>query len=180
MRTLRLLALGACLVAFAAPAGAATRARLAGPTAGPVSSRAAGPVDLCDGSTAAHVGRLRVTRSHPLNPERFDLPALAASERVPALRALAAVLCALPRVGQGVFSCPIDLGVTYTLQFFLAPGPSRDALAVRPVSYDATGCQFVTGAGTPRRASAAFTAALGAALGLRHATDATFAGALVG
>ncbi|MGC8498772.1 MAG: hypothetical protein ACP5OV_04650 [Acidimicrobiales bacterium] len=178
-RPARLAAVGACLVAFAVPAGAATRAGPAGPTASPVAGRVAGPVDLCDGSTAAHVGRLRVTRSRPLNPERFNLPALAASARVPALRALAAVLCALPRVGRGVFSCPIDLGVTYTLQFSLAPDPSRGVPAVRPVSYDATGCQFVTGAGTPRRASPAFTDALGVALGLPHASPATFAGTLL-
>ncbi len=179
-RCARLLALGACLVALAVPAGATTRAGSTGPAAGPVGGRGAGPVDLCDGSTAAHVERLRVTRSRPLNPERFDLAALTTSERVPALRALAAVLCALARVGRGVFSCPIDLGVTYSLHFALAPDPSGGVRAVRPVSYDATGCQFVTGAGSPRRASPAFVNALGVALGLSHAVPATFAGTLIG
>ncbi len=176
---MRLAALGACLMVAAAPAGAAICAGSATSVGGHRSARAVGSVDLCDGPLAARVERLRVTRSRPLNPERFAFPALAWSARVPEVRTLAAALCALPPVPRGVFNCPIDLGVTYTLQFSLAPDPSRGALTVRPVSYDATGCQFVTGAGTARRASPDFTDALGVALGLGHASSATFAGTLV-
>lgn len=123
------------------------------------------------------VVRLRVIRTDafPQNGFTFSFPATVTVRSRAAVREVARDLCALPTVPPGeVFHCPADFGIVYHLHFTLETGRSA-----RPVTVDATGCQFVRGAGPgTRRVSTArsFWATLGRAMGLAHPTNATFRG----
>ncbi len=143
-------------------------------------ARMARSASLC--SVATRVTGLALTRSQPLNPERFSFARRVTSSDAMAVRALARALCALPVMPSGVFHCPADWGVTYRLAFSQGAGVTTGASPeVRPVTVDATGCTQVTGLGATRRTlgRASFFRAFGAAIGLAHATAATFRGTLV-
>lgn len=78
---------------------------------------------------------------------------------------------------NGVISCPADVGMHYTLKFVV--GEAVSAHYSRLVVVDPSGCHTVTGLGAVRSATNQLWPVLGAALGLRHATGATFGGKLV-
>lgn len=154
-------------------------AALAPPVSAGQSARSAPPVSLC--SVANQVTGLTVTRSRPLNAERFTFPRRVTASDAMAVRALARDLCALPVMPTGVFYCPADWGVNYRLDFSLGADVTTGASrAVRPVVVHSTGCTQVTGLGATRRTlgSAPFYRAFGAAIGLAHATGVTFRGIL--
>jgi hypothetical protein len=58
-----------------------------------------------------------------------------------ATRRLASIICRLPRMPQGMVSCPADVGGGYVL-VFSAPGKRYQAVTLR-----ASGCETVTGTG---------------------------------
>jgi hypothetical protein len=58
-----------------------------------------------------------------------------------AARRLAGIICRLPKMPQGVISCPADVGGGYVL-VFSAPGERYQAVTLR-----ASGCETVTGTG---------------------------------
>lgn len=130
-----------------------------------------GTVDLCQ--VATKVTWLSVTRSKPLNVERFSFPARVTVTKSADVRAAARALCALPTMPAGVM-CPLDLGVDYTLRF------SAATEAVEPVTLDVSGCESVKGLGASRwvARSPNFWREFGSALGLHAATRATFVGIL--
>lgn len=168
------------LVAAPGPLGAVALARGRAP-AGLARSRPAEALLCARGAgsrpVADEVDALVVRRGRPLNPERFTIPALLRGRDAAPVRALARVLCALP-APRGVMACPMDYGVDYTLAFtYVAEGVSRPAA---PVTLDVTGCELVRGLGETRWAGARadLFALLGRAVGLAHATRATFAGSL--
>lgn len=171
-----LLLLVACLAIGASPAGAVVRSGPVPQSHGGLHPKVAISVSLCEGTTAQHVTGLGVRRSRPLNPEHFVFPAFMESSRVSRIRALAKVVCSLPKVPNGVYNCPADWSPSYTLHFSLPEVPAGEL--IRAIHYDPTGCGLVTGAGSSRRGTEAFVSALGAALGLNHANTATFAGTL--
>lgn len=167
-------------VASAGPLGAASLARGSGPDRA-VRNRPAEALLCARGAgsrpVADEVDALVVRRGRPLNPERFSIPALLRGREVAPVRALARALCALP-APRGVMACPMDYGVDYTLDFsYLLGGASRP---VAPVTVDVTGCELVRGLGATRWAGARadLFSLLGRAVGLDHATRATFAGSL--
>lgn len=135
-----------------------------------------GAKGLCE--IAYDVNRLTVTRSKPLNPETFTFPATVVVSSASQVQAAARALCALPVMPKGVFSCPMDLGVVYTLRFAVSDGSS--ATQADPVTLDASGCETVRGLGATRWAATApgFWRLLGDAMGLRSASRETFAGSL--
>ncbi len=178
------MGLGATLLALAAmaPAGAVGR----GP--GPLPQLTQRPhifarYALCADAFSDRVATVMVTRSKPLNPEHFSFPARTRGTKPALVRALARALCSLPKMPAGVQACPDDWGLTYNLQFSL-PKPTGPVIVggdlISPVSVGTTGCEVVKGVGGTRWAmsSSRLYPALGAAIGLRRATAATFAGQL--
>ena len=123
----------------------------------------------------ATIDKLVVRRhnSFPENHLRFSFPAVLTRGAVSGRQA-ARALCALPPMPSGVFHCPADLGVAYDLAFS-APGAKLATVILEPA-----GCETVSGLGSLRSAarSPGFWRTLGAALGLRSANQATFAGSL--
>lgn len=154
---------------------AVAAAAVATPLSGsaPASASGGSAAGLC--SVAGQVTGLVVTRGHPLNPERFGFPRVSTSTDAAEVRAVARELCALPAMPRGIF-CPADWSPTYTLAFSIAGGA-----AVRPVVLSVTGCSTVAGLGSARWVDGhtGLWTALGAAIGLSHATASTFAGTLV-
>jgi hypothetical protein len=145
-------------------------------TSPPPSTARSGPApELCN--VTSRVGTLTVTRTDgfPRNGFTFSFPSMITVHSAVAARKVARALCALPTVPQGaVFHCPADFGIVYHLAFKLETGGS-----VQPVTVDATGCQFVKGAGQGKRRAAtahSFWATLGRAMGLAHPTNTTFRG----
>jgi hypothetical protein len=172
---------------------AAPRPQRVAATAANATSPVVGWASLCE-----HIGEvstLTVTRSDfPQNNVRFSIPArLAATDRAQA-QAVAATVCSLKTIPAGaVYYCPADFGVAYQLQFTFLHGVSH------AVDVDPRGCSWAAlprGNGTLSRwvsaavpaahgplsrwTSAAFWSALSSAVGLAHATSATFAGTLPG
>lgn len=149
-----------------------------GPTSGP---HVVGRYTLCQSSFPTRVVAVTVTRAKPYNAEHFSFPARTRGTNAAQVRALAIALCALPAMPAGVQACPADWGANYELEFSL-PKPKSTVVVrevnISPVSLGATGCLVVRGVGTTRWAmgSVKIFPALGAAIGLRHATQATFAG----
>ena len=135
--------------------------------AGVTTSRAAPP------TTPACVANLdqqplRLQRVHG-DGRVFSFPRTVVIERSARLVALARALCALPPMPAGARSCPVDFLLRYTLT------------AAQPrarISIDPSGCQTVSGLGAARWAATrpGFWTALGDAIGLAHATVATFRG----
>ena len=170
------------LTLVAAPALAVVRGASPsdGPTSGPY---VFGRYTLCQSSFPTRVVSVTVTRAKPYNAEHFSFPARTRGTNAAQVRALAIALCSLPAMPAGVQACPADWGANYELQFSL-PRPKSTVVVggayISPVSLGATGCLVVKGLGKTRWAmgSAKIFPALGAAIGLRHATQATFAGTL--
>ena len=179
------MGLGATLLALSVslPAGAVGRGQvpLLGLSGGP---RIVARFALCHDTFSDRVANVTVTRSKPLNPEHFTFPARIRGAKPTLVRTLAHTLCALAKMPAGVQACPADWGVTYSLRFTL-PKPTSSVIVggdlIGPVSLQATGCLVVKGLGETRWAmsSSKVFSALGAAIGLRKATQATFAGELV-
>jgi hypothetical protein len=169
-------ALALVALTAAAPAGAVRGETLSAP--GLAASTSLAPsislrVGLCREET--RVNELRVVRTHLLNGERFRLPAVVTSTRVAKVRALARVLCALPPFPAGLY-CPEAMGPLYSLHFAVVVPGALGAVRTETVTLNPTGCAAVTGLGHGRVATTALFSALGAALGLAHATRSTFAG----
>ena len=174
--------LTALLTLMAAPANAVSRS--AGTSNEPTSgSHIVGRYALCQASMSKRVVAVTVSRAKPYNREHFSFPAQSRGTNAAQVRALAHALCSLPVMPAGVQACPADWGANYRLQFSL-PKPKGTVVVggafISPVSLGATGCLVVKGLGTTRwmMGSSKVFSALGTAIGLRHATQATFAGTL--
>lgn len=111
--------------------------------------------------------------SIPQNHPHFSFPAVVRIEDVAAAKHVARVLCSLPKFPPGVYSCPVDLGISYNVAF--STGSSTATVSVNP-----WGCEEATGAISNRSTTAAMWHTLGAAMGLRHASRLTFAGKIKG
>ena len=174
--------LTALLTFVAAPAYAISRSAGTSdePTSGP---HIVGRYGLCQASLSGRVVAVTVTRAKPDNREHFSFPARSRGTNAAQVRALAHALCSLPVMPAGVQACPADWGANYELHFSL-PKPTSPLVVggdyIGPVLLGSTGCEVVKGLGTTRWAmgSNRVFSALGAAIGLRHATQATFAGTL--
>lgn len=162
----------------------------AGSSAGPAaqvsasgSASASGPARTSAGLPApalcvraSSVTRLIVLRSRLLNRIQvmhFPFPPQVVVTNAAHARAVAAALCALPKMPGGIVNCPNEiLGTTYRLTFTVAGKP------LPVVTVQATGCQAVTGLGPPRRVAAksAFWRVLGNAIGLYGAGPPVFSG----
>ena len=158
----------------------------AGSSAGPTvqvsaSGSASGPAKtgtsqaaLC--ARASSVTRLVVLRSRLINRIQvmhFPFPPQVIVTNATHARAVAAALCALPKMPGGVVNCPNEiLGTTYRLTFTAAGRP------LPVVTVQATGCQAVTGLGPVRRVATkpAFWRVLGNAIGLYGAGPPVFSG----
>jgi hypothetical protein len=172
-----LVAITAAIATATANVGAGTgqrRGASTGATTTGVTTPSGPSTQLCN--VAGGVEGLTVIRTDafPQNGFTFAFPARV-TVRPAAARHVAEILCALQPVPQGaVFYCPADFGIVYHLVFTFETGA-----AVRPVTVDATGCQFVNGAGPGERTlftTGSFWAVLGRAMGLVHPTEATFRG----
>jgi hypothetical protein len=92
---------------------------------------------------------------------------------VTAVRQVERALCQLPVRPPGTYHCPPDFGMSYSLSFWAGD------LALPVVTVDPTGCQLVGGMPGPARWTAlspGFWRVLGSAVGLRHASIASFSG----
>ena len=131
---------------------------------------------VCVCSLITNVDQLTVTRNRPLNHETFTFSASVKSTNASHIRALAKSLCALPVMPRPLRACTIDLGVRYSLNF--AATTVKGPEPIRPIIVSVTGCQVVNGLSPTRWVSPNphFWTVLGTAIGLPHATQATFAG----
>lgn len=174
--------LTALLTLMAAPAYAVSRSAGTSDERTP-GSHIVGRYGLCQESHLGRVVAVTVTRAKPDNREHFSFPARSRGTNAAQVRALAHALCSLPVMPAGVQACPADWGANYELHFSL-PKPTSPLVVggdyIGPALLGSTGCEVVKGLGTIRWAmgSNRVFSALGAAIGLRHATQATFAGTL--
>lgn len=129
--------------------------------------------ELC--AHMSEIVNLSVTRIElfPQNHLTFSFPAMVDVRKSASAKTVADVLCQLPPMPSGAVNCPADLGVSYKLTFRLRKG-AGDTVVVEPA-----GCQTVRGLGPQRwlRGSGILWTDLGLAMGLAHASDATFRGA---
>ena len=134
---------------------------------GVTTSRAAPPTTP---ACVANLDRqpLRLQRVHG-DGRVFSFPRTVVIERSARLVALARALCALPPLPADARACPVDFLLHYAL---------KTAEQRVPIRIDPSGCQTVRGLGTTRWAATRprFWTALGDAIGLAHATIATFRG----
>ena len=142
----------------ASPAAGASGASTSAPTT------TAGQIPLC--TSISQITRLTIIRTRSMNRIQelhFPFPPRVIVTNVAAARSVAAAVCALPRMPNGIMSCPVELlGTSYQLTFTAA------GRALPFVTAEATGCEQVTGAGPVRQAasSAGFWRALGRAMDL--------------
>jgi hypothetical protein len=142
--------------------------------AGAPARTAAGQAALC--ASTSTVTRLVVLRSRLINRIQvmhFPFPPQVIVTNAAHARAVAAALCALPKMPGGLINCPIQiLGTTYRLTFTVAGKP------LPVVTVQATGCQTVTGMGPVRRVATTpgFWRVLGNAIGLFGAGPPVFSG----
>lgn len=139
-----MITLAACGSAVAGSGSQSSPAAAGGTASQPIGGKASAGVALC-----ANTGKLdRVvvqrivgvpTRMRTAMPGGFTI------RDAHAVRAMAATLCALPRMPRGVMSCPAILGGSYRLWF------ASGKRAFRPVTVETTGCRMVTGLGPVRR-----------------------------
>jgi hypothetical protein len=136
--------------------GAATGS---GDQAGVKADSASQHVPLC--AAPSHLDRVIVIRTVGFGKKPGEGPPLAGVTvtDAPAVRAVAAALCALPAAPHGVVHCPMDTGGGY--RFLFSAGKKRYPL----VAVEVTGCRTVTGVGTPRTAGSAFFKSLSTILG---------------
>jgi len=157
-----------------AGAWAFTATSSAGGTARPPgsASRSVSAPALC--GSVAGLDRLVVSRTDafPMDHFHFAFPEIVTVTDVAAVREVARVLCALPKMPRTGLHCPADWGITYQLAF------SARGRTFPVVHADATGCQKVTGLGGARwtARSSQFWKTLGRAVGLAHPGQAVFAG----
>jgi hypothetical protein len=104
---------------------------------------------------------------------KFRIPAHVTVTNRTRIRALATALERLRRFPKGVLPCPIDFSLRYVLRFEFVVTQSQ-VMTVARVIADPYGCEKVTGLDYPRWASANFWRVLGEAVGVQHATVATF------
>jgi hypothetical protein len=119
----------------------------------------AGSRAVCD--HIPELTQLAVARENGLPQDHitFTFPARVFVTSAASARAVATVLCDLPR--DTIVNCPADFGVSYWLYF----SPARLHLA--PVEADPAGCEDISGLGVPSRwALPQFWQALGAAMHL--------------
>jgi hypothetical protein len=114
----------------------------------------------------------------PINPERFGFPATVRVTSASSAQAVARAVCSLPTAPSGVFSCPNEYGPTYHLTFF-----DKDSVVSVDLA-EPTGCASVvegsnTALAKDLTTTGQFWKALGTAIGVRGATQVTFAGGLV-
>jgi hypothetical protein len=124
-------------------------------------------------ANATHVDRLTIDRLNPLHQNlHFVAPAQITITDARRAQTVARALCALPRVGHGVYSCPADWGIRYRLRF------AARHHWFQPITIAASGCRTVTGLGPVRLISGVFGfwGVLGKAAGLGHASLTTFTG----
>jgi hypothetical protein len=153
------MALAAC-GSIAAPVFSAT-ANAAGPAApgksrpaasgkaGPAAPGKAVPADLALCANPASASRVVISRSSPvrqIQPEGV-LPGQAVVTAAVHVRALANALCALPRMGTGVFHCPVLFEGRYVLRF------TAGERHLPAVTIQESGCEIVGGLGPARSAS---------------------------
>ncbi len=142
----------------ASPAARASGASTATPPA------TAGQIPLC--ASISQITRLTIIRTRSMNriqELRFPFPPRVIVTNVAAARSVAAAVCALPTMANGIMSCPADLlGTSYQLTFTAA------GRALPLVTAEATGCGQVTGAGPVRQAASSpgFWRVLGRAMDL--------------
>jgi hypothetical protein len=112
--------------------------------------------------------------SLPANHPRFSIPPVIEVSSAAAAQRVAELICSLPKFPPGMFSCPVDVGIGYHVDFIL--GRSSTSVALDP-----WGCETARGAISVRSAgSAAFWHGLGSAIGMTAATRSTFAGTIPG
>src|SRR6266571_2373316 len=125
---------------------------------------------------AKRADRLVIERVNysPRNHEHFTFPAKVTVNDPERARAVAQAVCALPPMPRGTYHCPADFGIIYTLNFTV------DAMMLRAVTVEATGCQQVSGLGRTRwlALSPAFWSVLGIAMGIAHPDSSTFTGTM--
>ena len=141
-----------------------------GHAAATVTSNGAGAAACAN---VTHVDRLTIDRLNPLHQNfRFVAPAQITITDARRAQTVARALCALPRVGHGVYSCPADWGIRYRLRF------AARHHWFQPITIAASGCRTVTGLGPVRLISGVFGfwGVLGKAAGLGHASLTTFTG----
>jgi hypothetical protein len=151
-----------------------------GDAALPNRSASGGPVKAGDAcSSAAGLTSLTVTRvvGLPQNHTTFSFTTPIVVNDRAAVGAAARLLCDLPPMPSGAFSCPADFGTTYVFSFSASGGAQPQLRAV----LDPDGCRTVTGLGRTRwtsEAPATFWGDLGRSIGLQGATNATFSGTM--
>ncbi len=123
----------------------------------------AGQIPLC--ASISQITKLTIIRTRSMNRIQelhFPFPPRVIVTNVAAARPVAAAVCALPRMPNGIRNCPVELlGTSYQLTFTAA------GRVLPLVTAEATGCEQVTGAGPVRQASSAgFWRALGRAMDL--------------
>jgi len=102
------------------------------------------PAPVCASPAEVHsvlVTRLpTMTQLGQTKPLPRKLPGITVRDRARA-RALARLVCSLPRMPHGALHCPVDIGGGYQL-VFMTSGLHLPAITIR-----ASGCEAVTGAG---------------------------------
>ena len=147
--------------AAGSPASPAAGASGASPSTPPAT---AGQIPLC--ASISQITRLTIIRTRSMNRIQelhFPFPPRVIVTNVAAARSVAAAVCALPRMPNGIMSCPVELlGTSYQLTF------TAVGRALPLVTAEATGCEQVTGAGPVRHATSSpgFWRALGQAMDL--------------
>jgi hypothetical protein len=132
---------------------------------------AGGQLHVCSQGGAITGGSLRRLVAFPSDHLHFSFPARERIGTAAEARRVARVICALPRVSPGTYSCPADLGVSYVLEL-------RSASALARLSIDPWGCEWVTGPIATRWSRNSLWRTLGQAIGRHHATRVSFAGTL--
>lgn len=150
----------AAAVVFIVGAALLAPSALAAPTAT--------PAFVC--AAISHVTGAAVDRSgSPLGPRTLSLPSRVRVLDASRAKALARLVCSLPRFPSGVIVCAADASLRYEVTFTGAGGRA---------DIDPYGCQTVSGAGPPRWAARAhgFWPRLGALLGLGKTDLGSFRG----
>ena len=121
------------------------------------------------------VDRLIVTRDAPGVQFHFTFPAVVTVASAAMAQDVASSACALPEVTKGVYHCPAEFAVSYTLDFAVRgeKGMGGESIVANP-----TGCELVTGLGATRVCALrpGFYRLLGRAIGIKRAERSTFAG----
>jgi hypothetical protein len=107
----------------------------------------------------------------PQNHLKFSFPAVVRIHGTAGARGVARLLCSLPAFPPGTYNCPVDLGISYNIDFTMGA-------ATATVSVEPGGCEMVGGDISPRSSPNRLWHHLGTAMRLKHATRNTFAGTM--